>query len=418
MSRRRTLVPLAAGGALALALIPAVPASAATITWSQAGDSWWTTAAWSPVPAAGDHVVFDGGPRSTYNIGGGSTATVFDGFTFAADHLIANGGGVIGIGASGIALEPGVTAQIDLDIRTTGAQTWTIPADATLTIPTWITTDGAGTLTFAVDGVLNIEGNVDGAVTGAVVQTGSGTVVRTGATGGMIAGGYRVEGGTFLVAGAVIESTPVTVAGGTVEGAGLVGHLAVENGDLALRTEVTPWGLLVTDSTDFAGGTFLVSADADSGASDQVQAVAGPITGAGTVLQVELTGTPTLGDAFVVVRAAVDGSIDPALRFLSPAGDPIEDGAHFDSNGHRWLMTYAAGPGGFVEIEYGGPTPAEEEEETPTVPAEDGEDDDPRLPATGSAPTGLLVAAAALFGGAGLLFAIGAARGRRRRARV
>lgn len=391
--------------AAALTVVPALPAAAATITWTQPGDSWWSTATWvTAVPAAGDDVVFDGGPRSTYNLGD----VTFGAFQFESDHQIASGGGTIAL-AGGITVAPGIAARIDPNIQVAGAQTWSVAPGSTLHLPSWITTDGIGTLELAIDGELALDGNLDALGTGAVVQTGDGIVVRSGGAGGGIgAGGYDIASGAFRLNSAVIAGTDVQATGGTLDGAGTIGAFSLDAGVLAPGiaggTEV---GIIdAWRNVNLDGGTYRVSVDPTSADSDLLIARANT-TGTGVRLDVQTTATPAVGDTFTIIQA-VGGTIDAALRLLSPTGDVLGDGDEFASDGSLWQVAYVAGADGLVSIEYLGEAPTEPAPSTPGPAA-------PQLASTGIdvVTTGLIAVVAVAIALAGAVILIGARRARR-----
>ena len=339
-----------------LVIVPALPAAAATTTWTQASDAWWSTATWSTtVPVAGDDVVFNGGPRSTYNLGDVDFAS----FTFDATHQVAGGGGEIGL-TGGLNVAPGVTARVDPNINVRAAQSWTIASGSSLEVPSWITTDGVGALTLAVDGQLVLSGNLDALGTGAVTQTGTGVVVRSGGAGGGIgAGGYNVTSGTFRLDGASIGGTDVQVTGGALDGpGGEIGALRIDAGVLAPGVAgVGELGLIgIQRNLALDGGAYLYTVDPGASDADYLLS-SGSVSGTGTRLMIDTLATPTVGDVFAVLGAWRGGTVDAALRLLSPDGVTLADGDEFVADGGRWSIDYITGTDGVVEVEYLGAAP-------------------------------------------------------------
>lgn len=360
MAKRRSsraLTPLAAAGALALALVPALPAAAATSEWSQPGDDWWTSATWTgAMPVAGDDVRFNGGPRSTYNIGGD---VVYQSFTFVQDHEIANGPnpGRIGIGAGGLTVQDGVAASIHRDMYTNIDQTWVVGAGGELTIPTVIRVENASILTLQVDGTFTIAGNIDGMTTGQVVQTGTGVVVRTGSAGGAIAGGYQLTSGGFQLSSATILGTDFAVTGGTLFGAGSIGNLTQSGGVITGGPDSTSAGTISVGNAQLNGGVLQATRFSGAAVTDTLS-VRGTLTGTATRLEIELTdGIPLMNETFTVVQAVGGGVIDPGARLSSPAGVVLQDGDEFVSNGHLFRILYTFGTGGTISVEYLGAAP-------------------------------------------------------------
>lgn len=364
MSRTRplALTTLALVGAAALALLPALPATAATKGWTQPGNDWWTSATWSGgLPVAGDDVEFDGGPISTYNIAG---TVDYRSFTFIQDHEIWNGPGVGVIGLThGLVVEAGVTASIDRDMRTSGSQSWTVADGAELTVPSWIEADPAGTLTLDVDGTLRLTGNIGADGTGSIVKTGTGTVLRTGGVGGGIGGGgLDVREGVFELEGAAIGGTAFQVNGGTLSGAGTINALTLSSGVLAPGLGAgAGTGLLTTGNATLSGGTFLVTVDATgAGSNDALHAPGATLLLSGTTLDIATIGTPSPGDLFEIAGTDLGGTIVGTSRFLSPAGDVLEHGDEFVTGGHVYRIDYAFGAGGLIDVVYVGAAPVPE----------------------------------------------------------
>ncbi|WP_167051493.1 hypothetical protein [Salinibacterium sp. ZJ77] len=354
-ARTRIAIIPAFAAAAALVIVPAASAAAATVTWTQADDSWWGMATWpAGIPAAGDTVVFAGGPRSTYNLG----TVTFERFEFPTTHTIANVGGIIGL-RGGLDVSGSSTAEILADLSVVGAQTWTVAAGSTLRIPTWITTDGIGTFVLDVDGVAELSGNVNALGTGLVQQTGDGTVIRSGGAGGGIGGGgYDVQSGVFHLDGADIGGTDVQTTGGTLGGDGAFGAFTLTSGTLAPgATGADALGTLEAQrNATLTGGRYLAQLDPTLADADYLVS-AGTMSGAGTRLVPTPITTPDVGDVFAVAGAWRGGTVDAAFRFLAPNGDTLDDGEEFVANGGRWLIDYTFGTNGVVEVEYLGLAP-------------------------------------------------------------
>jgi len=139
---------LTVAGAAALTLVVAQPAFAATRTWTQVGDSNWSTATWTGgVPVAGDDVTFSGGPRSTYDLGNLGLGWLM----FPTTHEIANGGGAITL-TGGIEVTGGSTARIEPQLASSGSQAWFVESGSTLDLPSAVYSDPATFLRLTVDG--------------------------------------------------------------------------------------------------------------------------------------------------------------------------------------------------------------------------------------------------------------------------
>lgn len=392
MRRSRALL-IAATGGLALALIVASPAAAATVTWISASDTIWSdTTSWAggSVAAAGDDVTFAGGIRSTYNLGN----VTFSSLQFTNDHTLANGGGAITV-TNGVAVAAGADVRIEPLVMSLGSQSWSVGSGATLTLPSAVNVDALSTLTLDVDGVIDVTtGNLDGFAGACIVKTGSG-VLRLASGGGGVGAcgadpeGLRVEAGEVaLVAGTNLGGKSLRVAGGTVTG-GAVGSPAIVR-QLNLGTgTVSPGGsagagigqLDLWGTSGWTGGTYLVDWDPAAGQADLVRGDNQAISVADTVLELRLAPGATVGDSATVLSSniAVTGA------FRSPAGAVLADGDEFASDGQRYEIGYTATS---VSVTWLGAVPV------PPAPAP--APADPTLAATGvSAGVGIATAAAA-----------------------
>lgn len=405
MRRARTL-SIAAVGGVALALVVASPAAAATVTWVAPGDTWWTdTSSWAggAIASGGDDVTFAGGPRSTYNYG----SVMFSSFHFTNDHTIANGGGVFGV-VNGITVDPGATVRIEPQLIAAGAQAWQVATGATLTLPSLVNVDPSWDVTFDVDGVMEVTtGDINGAGTGCIVKTGTGVLRFAGGGGGVGAcgadpEGIRVEAGEVaFVPGANLGGKSFHLAGGTATGgdagsASVVRQLNVSSGTVSPGASAGAgigrldlWG-----TSTWAGGTYLVDWDPSTGDADLVHGDNQAITVADTVLELRLAPGATIGDSATVLSStvAVTGA------FTSPAGDVLADGDEFVSSGQRYEIAYAPTS---VSVTWVGSVPVA------PAPAPV----DPALASTGVSASAAVAGAAAL-----LSIAVGALLVRRRRA--
>ena len=339
--RQKTVLTVAAAGGIAIALTAVTPALAADTTWSQEGDSWWSTAAWtSTVPAAGDNVTFAGGPRSTYNLGD----LGFGSFHFTNAHTIANGGGAIALDA-GLTADAGALVTIEPGLTTSSTQTWSVGAGAVLTLPSQVNVNPASTLTLAVDGLLEVTtGNLDGGASACIVKSGSG-ILRLASGGGGVGAcpgqpeGLLAEAGEVeIVAGAALGGKSLAAVGGTVTGGALGAPGVVRQLNLGAGGTVSPgassgselgqldlWG-----TSTWSGGTYLVDWDPATGASDLVFGDNQAISLTGAVLAPRILGgaAPTT-TPFTVLSSStlIDGA------FLAPDGSSLTDGIEFVSGG-------------------------------------------------------------------------------------
>jgi hypothetical protein len=348
--RRSRALPLACAGGLALVLVVASPAAAASVTWVSPGDTWWSTAAsWSggTPAAAGDDVTFAGGIRSTYDLGNVSFASLH----FTNEHTVANGGGAIAL-TDGLTVDAGAPVRIEPLVSTTGSQSWQVASGATLTLPSQVNVDPASTLTLQVDGTVDVTtGNLDGGAGACIVKTGAG-VLRFASGGGGVGAcgadpeGIRIEAGeAAIVPGAHLGGTSFRVAGGTVTGGTLVAPGVVRQLNLGSGL-VSPGdssgagigALQLWGTSSWTGGQYLVDWEPVTGDVDEVYGVNQAVSVSGTVLELRLLGAATAGDTATVLRS--DVAVTGAFR--SPAGATLADGDEFASGGQRYRIGYSA----------------------------------------------------------------------------
>ena len=374
MRARTAAIPAALVGAIALALVPALPAAAAEQVWDGTGGvgQWWSDAsAWTAAPLAnGDSVTFSA-------VGGGiqtqSTLTDFGGaltlgnVRFATSHSV-TGSSTALTTTGGISVTAGSSVVFNSDVTTSGAQTWLVGPESQLTLPGVIRVDPASSLTLEIDGLVNATGNIDGQMTGLVTKIGEGTLVRTGNAGGAIGGGgLLINEGVVLLDGVSGSGTSYVINGGMLAGDRITAGITLTSGVIAPGGGAAgPQEILVgLNGVALNGGTYEVSiAPGETVPSDFITAGDGVLSGAGTALELQVTSTPTIGDAFEIAGVQF-GTIDPAFRFRGPDGTVLDEGAEFVSGGGIWSISYI----GVVEIEYLGLAPV-----TPVAPT---------MPATG-----------------------------------
>ncbi len=403
---------LAVGGAAALTLVVAQPATAATATtWTQAGDSWWSTASWtSSVPAAGDDVAFAGGVRSTYDYPGN---TAFASFHFTNEHTVANGGGSIEL-TGGLAVDAGAAVRIEPLLTASASQNWVVGSGATLTLPSQVRVSNASTLSLFVDGTMEVS-DLDGLATACIVKYGSGPLRflsgggGVGTCAGQPAGLLVAAGEVTIVGTANLGGKDFAVAGGLLTGGTEAGAAVVHALNLTGVGVLSPgassgddfgkldlWG-----TSAWTGGTYQVDWDPAGGRVDLVTGVNQAISVAATKLDIRLAGTPTAGQRARIVSSDVGFT----GLFASPAGIALAEGEEFTSRGQVYAIHYIAGPGdNGAEIEWLRAAPVA----PPVAPPA------PALAATGADTAWPLALAAVAVLGTGSLLVV---RGRRMRAR-
>jgi len=412
---------IALGGAVALTLVVAQPAAAATSSWTGTSDAAWSTGVgWGgTAPADGDDLVFSAGPRSTYNLGDHGFASL----SFGATHEIANGGGAITVhGGIDVDANSAVRIQPQLDVDAT--QTWHVGQGSTLTLPSMVRTDGTSVLTLDVAGTMTIEatGNLDALATGCVVKTGAGILQVLGGGGGMgtcagqpaglnvaagevAVGEAQIGGKDFAVTGGVFtggtSATPATVHMLNLTGTGVVSPGPASGDGLGM---VSLWG-----TSTWNGGTYQADWDVDTDRSDYVFGSGQAITVNGTKLDVRLTGTPAAGD-FVRILGS---DISYTGQFAAPDGTPLADGDEFTSNGQVYSLEYiSSGGASGVLLHWLRAAPAPTPTPTPTPSADPVSTD---LASTGAADAWPSLAAAAGVAALGVVLLTGRRRVRRAR---
>ncbi|AYF97656.1 hypothetical protein [Protaetiibacter intestinalis] len=348
--RLRPSLALAVGGAAVLTLVVAQPAFAATRTWTQAGDSWWSTATWTGgVPIAGDDVTFDGGPRSTYDLGD----LGFGWFLFPTTHEVANGGGAITL-SGGIEVSGGSTARIEPQLTSVGSQAWFVESGSTLQLPSAVGSDPSTFLRLTVDGTMTVEaaGNLDAGGTGCIEKQGTGVLQLLGGGGGvgtcagqprglLVAAGELAVVGTPNLGGKDFAVTGGTFTGGTASGAAVVHELNLVGTGVVSPGPSSGAGIGMVElwgTSTWTGGTFQVDWDAPTNDSDYVYGSGQAITVGATRLDVRLAGTPTPGQFVRILGSDVSFT----GQFAAPDGTALADGDEFTSNGQVYSVEYIA----------------------------------------------------------------------------
>jgi autotransporter-associated beta strand protein len=276
-----------------LALI-ASPASAASLSWDQAGSgalggtgtwdttttNWWngsTDVAWATNTISGDSAVF-AGTAGTVTLGTNINGV---GLTFnTTGYTIATGTNTLTLGSGGIdasGLSSGTTTISGTGALTLGAaQSWNVGSGATLTVSAPVATGGF-LLTNSGAGSTNISGVISG--TGGLTQSGSGTLTLSTAT-NTFSGGLTISGGTV----AVDSNLRLGGAGGTA------GAVTINGGALRMNLGTGAQTNTHVITVGASGGTIVVNST--SGTPTYILGNAGNLTGSGD-LAVSGTGTLT-----------------------------------------------------------------------------------------------------------------------------
>ena len=371
MRARTAAIPAALLGAIALALVPALPAAAAEQVWDGTGGAgqWWSDGtAWTGAPLVnGDSVTFSavgGGIQTQSSISDFGGALTLENVRFATSHSV-NSSTTTLTTTGGVSVTAGSTVLLNSNVTTSGPQSWLVGPSSQLTLPGVVLVDPASSFTLEIDGLVNATGNIDGQVTGLVTKIGEGTLVRTGNAGGAIGGGgLLISEGVVLLDGVGGSGTSYVINGGTLAGDRITAGITLTSGVIAPGGATAgPQEILVgLNGVALNGGTYEVSiAPGETVPSDYISAADGVLSGTGTMLELQVTSTPTIGDAFEIAGVQF-GTIDPAFRFRGPDGAVLEEGAEFVSGGGIWSISYIE----VVEIEYLGLAPVTPV--TPTMP--------------------------------------------------
>lgn len=377
--RTRSLVPVAALGSAALVLVAVAPASAAGTTsyWANPGNSNWSTATWTPAaPGDADYVVFSslGGLLSTYDLSGVTLA----GIEFRTDHQVMNGGQAISV-KSGIAVDAGVNAWIDVDVHTVAnAQAIRVHDGGSFTLTGELDVESGSQLTLQADAGATIElvGKLDAFGTQCVYKLGAGTLRFSSNSGGGMGtcstgeGLVLQEGTIDIGANALLGGTSFMVTGGEFTGGAgtlpsVVKQLNMQGGGVVSPgLPDTPIGTLhLWGTSAWTGGTYIVDVDPVALQADRVEVVNQAISIDGTVLAPRIApGTPQQQNLLAFPVLSSDISVNGS--FVSPAGDRLSDGDEFASNGQLWRYGQEENR---VILTWLGAAP-EPEPETPTMP--------------------------------------------------
>lgn len=214
-----------------------------------------------------------------------------------------------------------------------------------------ITTGGTGNPgQLSLGGVNQIFNIADGAVTsdlviaeiitnGSLTKAGPGTLVLGGNN--TYGGSTTVNAGTLLVNGS-IASSPTTVNGGILGGAGFVGLVTMNGG--MLSPGLSPGRLNSGNVTMNAASTFRAELNGTTAGTsyDQLN-VTGAVNLGGSTLNASLGFTVALGDSFIIVNN--DGTDAVTGTFSG-----LAEGAFLTVNGQSMRITYTGGTGNDIVL--------------------------------------------------------------------
>ena len=389
--RARRILPAAFLGAVALALVPALPAAAAEQTWSGTGGlgQWWgEPGVWSGASLAdGDTAIFSasGGVQTESSINGfPGNALSLAGIRFDVSHDVTGSGTAVTLGTGGVSVAGGAEALLNSNLIASGAQTWTVASGGRLTLPALTTVAGASTLTLDVDGILEVgpAGNLGGGGVGTCPGAPAGLLVTEGEV-----TLYPVD----------LGGKDFAVTGGVLTGGATIVPAVVHALNLAEGGMVSPGNsggislgmLAVWAPSTWDGGVYQVDLDPDGGFADLVRGDGQPIAVNGTRLDVRLLTSAPAGTWSRIMSSTVGVT----GQFAAPDGTLLADGDEFVSHGQVYTIRYVAGAEGGVDLAW---------LRTAPVPPAPG----PALPATGQEidwvlpvgiAAGVLVAAGIVF---------------------
>lgn len=183
----------------------------------------------------------------------------------------------------------------------------------------------------------------------ALTKQGAGTLTLGGVN--TYVGVTAVTDGTLIVSGSIAGSA-TTVSGGTLKGAGTVGSLAILAGG-TLAPGNSP-GILNAGNTDFGGGTFALEINGTVVGTNYDQLnVNGSISfTANTPLSISLGFDPADDGSQLFTILANDGldAINTSGGLFSFGGNPLTEGAQFDSGSQLFSISYVGGSGNDVVL--------------------------------------------------------------------
>ncbi|MCA9328447.1 hypothetical protein KC959_01640 [Candidatus Saccharibacteria bacterium] len=330
-----------------------LPASAATVTWTGAGDGGFNSGFnWlsggilvngdtAVFPASANYqlpdndmaglslvkIIFNGevtgSSSKSYSITGNSLT-----ITSGIDAIMTGSGGDHSVGV-------GVTLGADATFKTTGSNTLSVGGDGT------VLDLGANDLTLdAQGGTISLLGKIKGS--GNIVKSGDGKVkVLTTPDSGGYTGGLTAPSGEIVVDDDL--GLNVTLSGGTLKGTGTVGNISMSSGTVAPGNSP---GVLNTGNLVYTGGSFDVELGGTaSGEYDQTNVTGTVDLGSATALNISLFGSyaPAVNDAFTIINN--DGSDAVAGAFTGLAnGDNVTVGEY------TYQINYDAGDGNDVVL--------------------------------------------------------------------
>ena len=274
-----------------------------------------------------------------YDGGGGSTGTLnfatesgpLTVASLTAGGALSDSGAAINLNGAG-----GVLLAANLGSAATGAISITGPLGGAGNIVL-----GAGALTLNQ----NSTSTYAGAITGnqAVIKSGSGVLTLGGTN--TYTGGTTVAAGSLLVDG-IVSGTSSVFGPGTIGGAGSLTAPAPIDAPLD-PGDAGATGILNTGNLAFGGGGGLNveinNASAPGAGYDQVN-VTGTVALNGTPLNVLVTGTPTVGDTFTLIKN--DGSDSVSGQFAS--GATVEGTDPTGTISYTFNINYHGGDGNDV----------------------------------------------------------------------
>lgn len=332
-----------------------VPASAATVTWTGAGDgglnsglNWYMggilvdgDTAVFPASATNQtpnndisslslvKIIFNGevstSSSKSYTVTGNAIT-----LTEGIDAIMTGNGGDHAVGL-------GVTLGAAATFKTTGSNSLSVGSESSvLDLGTYgLTLDASG-------GTISLLGKIKGS--GSITKTGTGKVkLMTTPDAAGYTGSITASAGEVVVDKG-LSTTNVTLSGATLKGTGTVGNVSMSSGIVAPGNSP---GVINTGNLDYTGGSFDVELGGKAaGEFDQTNVTGTVKLGAGvTTLNISLVNSfvPAVNDSFIIVNNDGTEAVEGTFKGMA-------DGAKTTLGSYTYQINYDGGSGNDVVL--------------------------------------------------------------------
>ncbi len=328
---------------LALLIVLATQAGAATRIWDGSSSALWTNAGnWSGnvAPANGDSLVFPVGVSRVLMTNTAGAPSNFLRLDFFGSNYMVFGPALTLTNGLTNAVNDFSTNSLNCPVRVGADQTWTNRSRAALVLNSGINLN-THTLTFGSLGDFQVNGALTNS--GNIVKVGNGGLSLNGSN--TFTGVVTLESGPLRVDGAVALAS-LTLNSGTLEGNGSVHDFTAHSSSaVAPGDEFTPGRLTCSTDAKFeAGASFDVDVNGTVAGPDYDQLVVNGNVDLGGATLVPVFGfVPAVGDRFVILQ-------NNSLLAITNTFANLPEGTLL-SNGSTVLeITYGGGDGNDVEL--------------------------------------------------------------------